>query len=31
MLSPFTPVVDIAAAIRRRDISPVELTRLYLA
>lgn len=30
MLSPFTPVVDIAAAIRRRDISPVELTRLYL-
>lgn len=30
MLSPFTPVVDIAAAIRRRDVSPVELTQLYL-
>lgn len=30
MLSPFTPVVDVAAAIRDRSLSPVEVTRFYL-
>lgn len=30
MLSPFTPVSEVAAAIRRRDVSPVEVTQMFL-
>lgn len=30
MLSPFTPAIEVAAAIRRRDVSPVEVTEAFL-
>ncbi|GGA67473.1 amidase [Pseudoclavibacter endophyticus] len=30
MLTPFSPALDISAAVRRRDVSPVEVTQLYL-
>jgi amidase len=29
-IDPFTPAVDLAAAVRRKDVSPVELVDLYL-
>jgi amidase len=29
-IDPFTPAVDLAAAVRRREVSPVELADLYL-
>jgi amidase len=29
-LDPFTPALDVAAAIRRREVSPVEVARCYL-
>ena len=29
-IEPFTPAVDLAAAVRRKDVSPVELVDLYL-
>jgi amidase len=30
-IDPFTPAVDLAAAVRRREVSPVELADLYLS
>jgi amidase len=30
-IDPFTPALDLAAAVRRREVSPVELADLYLA
>jgi amidase len=30
-IDPFTPAVELAAAVRRKDVSPVELADLYLA
>jgi amidase len=29
-IDPFTPAVELAAAVRRKDVSPVELVDLYL-